>query len=141
MQKFELFTVNYPRFQPAMGTPIQASNGRPRYALKYDLTLSCREVYPPWALVRGDHSEEHFRREYQAHLDTIGLDTFASRFRALATASGDERLVLLCFEDLSKPGWWCHRRHFADWWKRLTGEEVRELGPTGPPAPVDNTLF
>ena len=43
--------------------------------------------------------------------------------------AGDHRLVLLCFEDLSKPGEWCHRSIFATWWKEVTGDEVRELGP------------
>ena len=48
---------------------------------------------------------------------------------AITEQSGDHRLVLLCFEDLSKPGEWCHRRIFADWWKDITGDHVRELGP------------
>jgi hypothetical protein len=36
---------------------------------------------------------------------------------------------LLCFEDLTKPGLWCHRRPFANWWLENTGEVVPELEP------------
>jgi hypothetical protein len=47
----------------------------------------------------------------------------------LAFAKGHDAkgVVLLCFEDLSKPGEWCHRRAFATWWEEQTGEKVEEL--------------
>jgi hypothetical protein len=46
-------------------------------------------------------------------------------------------LALLCYEDLSEPGTFCHRRMFAEWWSERTGEKVEELG--GPIAqPLDN---
>jgi hypothetical protein len=37
--------------------------------------------------------------------------------------------VCLCFEDLTKPGLWCHRQIFARWWTEETGEAVPELEP------------
>lgn len=138
---FTLFTARFQSFLPAMGTPVQAANGKPRWPLKYDLTLAAPEVYPAWVLVRTLNDDEpQFRVRYRAGLDEVGVDKLASRFRALATAGGDERLVLLCYEDLSKEGWWCHRRMFAQWWQDQTGDEVRELGPIAPPA-SEPTLF
>lgn len=140
---FELFTANYPKFQPAMGTPVQASNGKPRYKVKYDLNYAVREVYPAWALVRGNKPHAEFKAAYQAGLDQIGVDAIASRFRAIATAEDEPRLVLLCFEDLSKGADnWCHRSMFAEWWTRQTGDVVRELGPQlGDTSPRAATLF
>lgn len=133
MQTFELFTLNYKNFRPTMGTPVQTSNGRPRWKLPYDLTLKCQEVYPAWKLVKSNLDKAAFTEQYHAGLDAVGVDVLASRFRALATAGGDERLVLLCFEDIAKSvDDWCHRRMFADWWEDRTGEAVRELGPTEP---------
>lgn len=139
--RFELFTLNYARFKPEMGTPVRTSNGAPRYRLGYDLDHSVKEVFPPWALVKGNHPREVFRDRYRAHLATQGVDKMASRFRAIAVATGEPRLVLLCFEAIDKsPDNWCHRTMFAEWWQDMTGEQVRELGPTGPPKP-EPTLF
>ena len=36
-------------------------------------------------------------------------------------------LVLLCYEDLRKPGEWCHRQVFAEWWEKKTGVRIQEL--------------
>ncbi|MDR2170525.1 MAG: hypothetical protein LBP59_10320 [Planctomycetaceae bacterium] len=36
-------------------------------------------------------------------------------------------VVLLCYEDVSKVGQWCHRRMFAEWWENKTGEIIEEL--------------
>ncbi|WIK63333.1 hypothetical protein [Gleimia europaea] len=63
-------------------------------------------------------------------MDRVGVKKFAELFESIAKAEGDYRLVLLCFEDISKPGQWCHRRAFAKWWEQKTGDPVRELGPT-----------
>jgi uncharacterized protein YeaO (DUF488 family) len=35
-------------------------------------------------------------------------------------------LVLLCFEDLSRPDAWCHRSLLAEWISQHTGETIRE---------------
>jgi rubrerythrin len=37
-------------------------------------------------------------------------------------------MVLLCYENVVK-GERCHRRMFAAWWEKRTGEEVPELAP------------
>jgi hypothetical protein len=73
-----------------------------------------------------------FEAAYRAQLDEQGVEALAARFQGIAVAGGDLRLVLLCFEDLAKPGEWCHRRMFASWWQEEAGAQVRELGPVGP---------
>jgi hypothetical protein len=138
VQKFELFTLNYPKFQPSMGVPIRTSNGFPRYKLSYQLSHAMRELMPSRAIMKLPKPE--FTSAYRDGLDAVGLDVIASRFRAIATAEGDERLVIMCFEWLER-GDWCHRTIFGEWWEDRTGEKVRELGPTGAAAPADASLF
>jgi hypothetical protein len=136
---FDLFTLNFSKFTPDMGIPVRSSNGAPRWALKYDLTYSVPETFPKWSLVKAKPPFDVFREAYHTGLDQVGIDKLASKFRAIVAATGEPRLVLLCFEDIVKPGEWCHRRMFAEWWEKQTGEIVRELGPTGPPD--EATLF
>lgn len=133
MQRFTLFTLNYPRFRPEMGVPVRTSNGYPRF-VKYRIDYAVKEVMPDRATIKMTDREE-FTRLYRTKLNNAGLDVIASRFRAIAAATGDERLVLLCYENLEQAGNWCHRNIFAAWWQDMTGEQVRELGPLGPPKP------
>ncbi|MFI1563901.1 hypothetical protein ACH4ZX_12715 [Streptomyces sp. NPDC020490] len=127
---FELFTHRYQGFESSMGVPVRITLGAPRWTLPYSLEYQVREAAP---------SREYFgaaravyEPAYLGQLDRHGVGFFASRFQEIAVAAGDPRLVLLCFEDLSKSGQWCHRRMFAEWWQERTGAKVRELGPLGP---------
>lgn len=43
--------------------------------------------------------------------------------------------VLLCWEDLTQPEQWCHRRMIAQWFEQELGVSVPEFVP----APVENT--
>jgi hypothetical protein len=122
-----LFTNRYQAYQPPQGVPVRITLGAPRFKLSYTLTHAVRELAP---------SREYFARPlpeftaaYRADLDQLGPVRVAERLREIANAEKDHRLVLLCFEDLSDPQQWCHRRIFASWWKDATGDEVRELSP------------
>ncbi|WP_406172105.1 DUF488 family protein [Streptomyces sp. NBC_00996] len=122
-----LFTNRYQAYQPPQGVPVRITLGAPRFKLPYSLTHSVRELAP-----RRDYlslSEPEFTKAYRADLDRLGPARIAERLKEIAEAESDHRLVLLCFEDLSKPALWCHRRTFASWWKDATGDEVRELSP------------
>ncbi|TVL91973.1 DUF488 family protein [Streptomyces sp. SAJ15] len=122
-----LFTNRFQAFQRPQGVPVRITLGAPRFKLPYSLTHSVRELAP-----RRDYlsqPEPEFTAAYRADLDQLGPDRIAARLRQITQAEGDHRLVLLCFEDLAKPGLWCHRRVFAAWWKGVTGDEVRELSP------------
>jgi hypothetical protein len=140
--KFSLFTLDYKRMTTDLGTAVRTSNGAPRWKLKYPLDHAVREVMPEWALVKAKLPHEEFAAKYVDALTKVGVDVIADRFRAIAAGVDDTRLVLLCFDDLSKPGVTCHRTVFARWWESMTGENVVELGPTGPvPTPQEPGLF
>lgn len=125
-----LFTSNYQQFRPEMGVPVQASNGYPRWGLKYPLTQKARETYPPRPIM--NLPDLQFEQKYAEHLDSIGVDRLRKVFEGIARSEGEDRLVLLCFErfdDPKKPHNPCHRTSFAAWWEAQTGEKVREIGP------------
>lgn len=134
----DLATLDYRRFEPSLGVPVRTSNGAPRYRLGYQLQHVAPELIPPWPLVRADLPASEFADRYRAGLDQIGLERILDRLHVIAAAEGGRRLVLLCFDDLSKPGMWCHRRIAADWLEKRTGLGVPELGPT---EPDQSTLF
>ncbi|AJC58550.1 hypothetical protein [Streptomyces sp. 769] len=122
-----LFTNRYQAFQPSQGVPVRITLGAPRFKLPYSLTHAVRELAP-----RRDYFSKplaEFTAAYRADLDAFGAAWIAERLTAISKGQGDHRLVLLCFEDLSDPAQWCHRSIFAAWWKDVTGDEVRELGP------------
>lgn len=122
-----LYTSRYQRFRPGQGLPVRTTAGFPRFRLEYELAGHARLITPTWAMVNlGD--EEVYRQRYVAMLDGRGLDAIEEELKEIARAARDDRLVLLCFCDLSKPDGWCHRRMFAAWWERETrSEEVLEL--------------
>ncbi|MEU4028044.1 hypothetical protein [Streptomyces anulatus] len=122
-----LFTNRFQEFQPPQGVPVRITLGGVRFKLPYSLTHSVRELAPRRNYLHK--SEPEFTAAFRSDLDQLGPDRIAARLRQIAEAEGDHRLVLLCFEDLAKPGLWCHRRTFAAWWKDRTGDEVRELSP------------
>jgi hypothetical protein len=79
-----------------------------------------------------------FERLYVARLEEFGVEAIASVLQALVDGhrsfgSGPKPLgaegegaVLLCFEKVHE-GEDCHRRTFAAWWEKKTGNVVPEL--------------
>jgi hypothetical protein len=122
-----LFTNRIQAFQPPQGVPVRITLGGVRFKLPYSLTHSVRELAPRRDYLSAPEAE--FTAAYRADLDQLGPERIATRLQQIAEAEGDHRLVLLCFEDLTKPNLWCHRTVFASWWKDRTGDEVRELSP------------
>ena len=81
-------------------------------------------VYKLLAPQRRDmlHMEyEPYRALFMAHLDTLDAQATWGRLHEL---SGDHEPVLLCYENLNRPGEWCHRTLVAEWFKRELGHEV-----------------
>ena len=62
-----------------------------------------------------------FGRAYTAQLDATGPAAIELRLREIAEAVGAGRLVLMCCENLSEPGSFCHRSSWASWWEERTG--------------------
>lgn len=125
---YRLFTSNYKKFTPDMGVPVKISNGRPKFALSYDLRLQAPLLYPDWAWMKWPVAK--FREAYWKRLDGFGLYAIEDLFRdivaenARITGIPDDRLVLMCFEQKTKD---CHRGDFAMWYEKVTGELIPEL--------------
>ncbi|GHJ28618.1 hypothetical protein TPA0910_30510 [Streptomyces hygroscopicus subsp. sporocinereus] len=122
-----LFTNRYQTFQSSQGIPVRITLGAPRFKLAYSLTHVVRELAPRREYFSKPLPE--FTSAYGTDLDRLGAAWIAARLQEISEAEKEHRLVLLCFEDLTDPAQWCHRRIFAKWWKDATGDEVRELGP------------
>lgn len=112
--------------------PVGITKGRPRWRLPYDLAGNIRRL---GAVGPGEFTEkdrDRFAALYRSRMDDIGIDKV--RMLLQAAAGDHDRLVLLCYEDVHKPGEWCHRRIFAEWYEEQTGDAVPEL-PPAPPKP------
>ena len=77
-------------------------------------------------------SEAEYRPLYIAKLESIGADTFTEWLRLLHNEAEGKSPVLLCYEALRKPGEFCHRRMFAEWYESKTGVVIPELGHQAP---------
>lgn len=135
----QLFTNRYQRFHPGQGAPVRTTVGAPRYPLPYELAGFAKLLAPSYAMLKM--AEGSYRLIYLERLEAAGVDLISEQLAEIADHAGEDRLVLLCFCDLSvpPPDGWCHRRMFAGWWQEQTGQEVPELGERRePPAP---TLF
>ena len=132
-----LLTNRFQAYQPGQGTPVRITRGAPRWRLPYTLEHQVAQLAP--AATYFNEPRPVFEAGYRADLDRLGAPRIAELLHAITAQTGDHRLVLLCFEDLSK-GDWCHRRTFAQWWQDTTGDAVRELGPQ-PPTHEQTTLL
>lgn len=126
--ELQLFTNRYQRFHPSQGAPVRTTVGAPRFPLPYELAGFAKLLAPSYAMLKM--AEGPYRHIYLERLEAHGVDLISEQFAEIADMAGDDRLVLLCFCDLSvpPPDNWCHRRMFAAWWEEQTGQEVRELG-------------
>jgi Protein of unknown function, DUF488 len=123
-----LATGRYQTFTPSQGVPVQASLGRPKFPLDYELRETVRELMP-WGLLDKKLSDDEFTRRYRQRLDRLDLDALRAQFDAISKRH-EKRPVLLCFEDVHA-GEFCHRRVFADFWQERTGRRIPEVGSGG----------
>lgn len=128
--EFELRTSRYANRSIADTKliPIGITAGNPRFRLSYRLATNLRLLAPSRAWF--DLADDEFERHYLHKLDEQGVDMIAAELRETFEThrtSEHDGLVLLCFEDLAVPGAFCHRRLFASWFERETGQPVPEL--------------
>ena len=84
---------------------------------------------PPWPLIRRAHqgcSYEEYRDAYNKQV--LRYQDPKKCYDEIVGWYGDD-VVLLCYEDLTKPGEWCHRRIVAEWFEHHLGIEVPEWTP------------
>ncbi|MER6977658.1 hypothetical protein [Streptomyces carpinensis] len=129
MSDLRIATCTFQEFQPAMGTPVRTTAGRPRFQLPYALGGHAKLVTPPWSLVRAGLAADAYEFQYRRMLDQIGIDAIREELLEIARANDlDAPVVLLCFDKLGIEGNWCHRSHLSRWYTEQTGEQVPELG-------------
>lgn len=104
--------------------PVRITLGHPRFRLGYELAGNCRLLAPTREIFGLE--QEGFTRRYLKLLERRGVDQIRVALDEIAGSTPAPGLVLLCFENVLA-GEFCHRRLFADWWVRNTGEPVPEL--------------
>jgi hypothetical protein len=118
-----LWTARYasPTLKAQLAVKVGISLGVPKWPLPYHL-YHLPELAPDgWML----HLEEAaFAIAYGRKLDRLGVDHV---LRILEDVGNDLGAIALCWENLTKPGLWCHRRILAAWLEQQTGEVVEEL--------------
>ena len=133
-------TCSFSEFHPLTmgGIPVRSANGYPfRLKLPYQLTTLLGGIKVPHVLTETwpdkttiTWNADRFTPVYLEKLNQTGVEKIrdaAGRLRDQLGADDHDRLVLLCFEQLTKKPL-CHRSLFAAWWQDQTGEEVPELG-------------
>lgn len=113
--------------------PVRISLGIPRFPLQFVLSEACGFLFPQGWMLKLDY--ETYRRKYRHHLHKTGVRRIRERLEEISRKNGGRGLVLLCYEDLTKPGEWCHRTIFSEWWEQKTGQKIEELGGIEPVAP------
>jgi hypothetical protein len=141
-------TCTYSEFKPDMGIPVRTTVGAPRWFPHKDMAHWKNASPLPYML---NMPIDQYREHYLAMLDKHGADVlyddahFIQQQFEQQSKYPSDRVVILCFDNLSKPGNWCHRTMWAQWWTRNTGFDVEELGKTlpqaPPPPPPPPTLF
>jgi hypothetical protein len=107
----DLATSYYAGFKPEMGAPVRTSVGTPKW---WRGELEHIRRITPYG-VFGIEDPDEYKAAYVARLDRIDVADLAQRFEEISAKHGGRPLVLLCFESLTKPDQWCHRRIAADW--------------------------
>lgn len=85
-------------------------------------------TYPVGLLDITDPAEFWRRYRHMLHRKTPRV---LAELQELPEAYAPLGLVLLCYEDLSKPGAWCHRTMLGEWISQKLDLEVPELASPG----------
>src|SRR5437870_3080455 len=127
----KVYTSRYsnPALANFEGAIVGITVGNPRWPLRYKFTW-VKELAPSRSFVHAPIEE--YTTLYIAKLDMLGIDAIVKKLEEL---SGGGDIILLCFEDLRKPGEWCHRTMLADYLQQRAGIVSEELpDPSTPKA-------
>jgi hypothetical protein len=130
-----VYTSRYsnPELKTGKYTAVRISLGTPKWPICYNLDAEMKDLMP-FGLLNKFERYEDFERAYFDRLNQKGVQRILSQLQHFERLGKD--VVLLCYEDIRKgPDDWCHRRTFADWWLKNTGEAIPELfDPTPDPS-------
>lgn len=120
----ELFTARYAEYSPTHGVAVRTSVGVPK-DWRHGRLEHVRRLTPYGLLHVSDRAE--FTRLYIARLERVGADAIYARLEGISDAHDCRPLVLCCFEDVRRPGVWCHRTILGAWLRDRLGIAVPEL--------------
>ena len=130
-----VYTSRYsnPELKTGKYTAVRISLGTPKWPIGYNLDAEMKDLMPFGLLGKFERYED-FERAYFERLDQKGVQRILSQLQRFERLGKD--VVLLCYEDIRKgPDDWCHRRTFADWCLKNSGEAIPELfDPTPDPS-------
>lgn len=109
---------------PQKHVPLAISMGLPKFCLSYPLKDRIYILAPSRDILQIADPVE-YQKKYCEQLERYGVEKIKRIL--LREQERDKENVLLCFEDIRKPGLWCHRRMFAEWFERKTGVVIDEL--------------
>ncbi|MFE6551705.1 hypothetical protein ACFVHS_25345 [Streptomyces sp. NPDC057746] len=135
----DLATCTYQEYVPGMGVAVRTTAGHPRF-FRQPIGGHAKLITPNRQLLAANLPADAYEFQYRRMLNEHGIEAIHTELAAISAASGGRTLVLCCFDVLSKSGNWCHRSMLAAFWREETGEEIPELGATGPKAEPP-TLF
>ena len=110
-------------------TVVGVVRSMPKFPVKYHISGDIIQIAPPGYLW-NENDRERFRAPYFSHLERSGYPAIRRMIQNYMDAGKD--VVLCCYEDVRKPGEWCHRLVFAEWWHNKTGERIEELPDPSP---------
>lgn len=99
--------------------------GRPRFRTFYEWEWLSLLAPPGWLF--GENDQRTFRQKFRAAVLDPNRDAILEALREVSDRHGGCDLVLLCFEDLRRPGW-CHRQVVGEWLEEQGFGPVPELG-------------
>ena len=126
-----IYTSRYsnPELKTGNYTVVGITRGAPKFPLRYTLAGNIMEIAPPGYLF-NEYNRERFTPPYFQHMDRVGTARIAQILQHYEDMG--KPVVLCCYEDVRKPGEWCHRLVFAEWWLQRTGEMIEELPDPSP---------
>jgi hypothetical protein len=116
-----LWTARYADLDPRRAVPVQTSLSAPRWA---GYAVVPWPAVMPFGLI-DVKDQALFRRRYRARLHRL-TPRILRELAELREMYAGWDLVLACYEDLTKPGVWCHRSLLGEW-LREKGVIVEEL--------------
>jgi hypothetical protein len=123
--KFTAANCNWSNFARPMGVPIRTTVGQSPRWFKHDHEISV--LLAPHGIFRNDSlTVPQMIVAYTQRLDD-NADELIESLNDISARHGGERLVFLCFDDVHKPGSYCHRTWAGAWFHERHGLVVPEL--------------
>ncbi|MDD3907441.1 MAG: hypothetical protein PHF34_04425 [Bacteroidales bacterium] len=135
MEIFTSYYGNLKKLRENNIIPVGISRGIPKWFYGNNLQY----LAPTYAVLSLKTIEE-YAPAYIKLLERFDIDRFRDDLRIISNNEGGKDIALLCYE---KPGEFCHRRLFAEWFKEKVGYDIKEFGYTEKKEPdvIQGSLF